>query len=44
MTVFVKQLLANAKVVIDLCPENILYCYSEYQDAFGEMELLVPGI
>ena len=43
-TTFVKQLLANANVMIDPPPENIIYFYSEYQDTFGEIELLVPGI
>ena len=30
--------------MIDLPPENIIYFYSEYQDTFGEIEVLVPGI
>ena len=43
-TTFVKQLLANAQIMIDPPPENIVYFYSEYQDTFGEIEVLVPGI
>ena len=43
-TTFVKQLLANASVMIEPPPENIIYFYSEYQDTFGEIEVLVPGI
>ena len=43
-TTFVKQLLANASVMIDKPPENIVYFYSKYQDTFGEIEVLVPGI
>ena len=42
-TTFVKQLLATANVMIDPPPENIVYFYSEYQDTFREIELLVPG-
>ena len=42
-TTFVKQLLANTQIMIDLPPENI-YFYFEYQDTFGEIEVLVPGI
>ena len=42
-TAFVKQLLANAQIMIDPPPEKI-YFYSEYQDTFGEIEVLVPGI
>ena len=30
--------------MIDPLPENIVYFYSEYQDTFGEIELLVPSI
>ena len=43
-TTFVKQLLANAQIMIDTPPENIVYFYSEYQDTFAQIELLVPGI
>ena len=43
-TTFVKQLLANAQIMIDPPPENIIYFYSEYQDTFGEIEVLVPCI
>ena len=43
-TTFVKHLLANVSVMIDPPPENIVYFYSEYQDTFGEIEVLVPGI
>ena len=43
-TTFVKQLLVNASVMIEQPPENIIYFYSEYQDTFGEIEVLVPGI
>ena len=30
--------------MIEPPPENIIYFYSEYQDTFGEIEFLVPGI
>ena len=30
--------------MIDKPPENIVYCYAEYQDTFGEIQNLVPGI
>ena len=43
-TTFVEQLLANAQIMIDPPPENIVYFYSEYQDTFGEIEVLVPRI
>ena len=43
-TTFVKQLLSNAQIMIDPPPENIIYFYSEYQDTFGEIEVLVPCI
>ena len=41
---FVKKLLGNVQVMIDLPPENIKYFYSEYQDTFAEIKSLVPGI
>ena len=40
----VKRLLSYANVLIDPTPENIIYFYAEYQDAFGEIQNLVPGI
>jgi type IV secretory pathway ATPase VirB11/archaellum biosynthesis ATPase len=43
-TTFVKRLLSYANVLIDQTPENIVYFYAEYQDAFGEIQNLVPGI
>jgi hypothetical protein len=43
-TTFVKRLLSYANVLIDPTPENIIYFYAEYQDAFGEIQNLVPGI
>jgi hypothetical protein len=43
-TAFVKRLLSYANVLIDPTPENIIYFYAEYQDAFGEIQNLVPGI
>ncbi len=30
--------------MIDSLPENIVYFYAEYQDAFGEIQTLVPQI
>ena len=30
--------------MIDNPPENIVYFYAEYQDTFGEIQNLVPGI
>ena len=30
--------------MIDPPPENIIYFFSVYQDTFGEIELIVPGI
>ena len=43
-TTFVKKLLSNAQVMIDLQPENIEYFYSDYQDTFAEIKSLVPNI
>ena len=43
-TTFVKQLLTNAQIMIDPPPENIVYFYSEYEDTFAQIDLLVPGI
>ena len=43
-TTFVKRLLSYANVLIDPTPENIIYFYAEYQDTFGEIQNLVPGI
>jgi hypothetical protein len=31
-------------VLIEPPPENIIYFYAEYQDTFGEIQHLVPGI
>ena len=39
-----KQLLANASVIINPPPENIIQFYSEYQNTFGEIEDFVSGI
>ena len=30
--------------MIDIPPQNIVYFYAEYQDTFGEIQNLVPGI
>ena len=43
-TTFVKKLLSYVEVMIDSPPENIVYFYAEYQDAFGEIQTLVPQI
>ena len=43
-TTFVKKLLSYVNVMIDNPPENIVYFYAEYQDTFGEIQNLVPGI
>jgi hypothetical protein len=43
-TTFVKKRLSYVNVMIDKPPENIVYCYAEYQDTFGEIQNLVPGI
>ena len=43
-TTFVKKLLSYVEVRIDSPPENIVYFYAEYQDAFGEIQTLVPQI
>jgi hypothetical protein len=43
-TTFVKRLLSYANVLIEPPPENITYFYAEYQDTFGEIQNLVPGI
>jgi aminopeptidase C len=40
----VKKLLSYVNVMIDNPPENIVYFYAEYQDTFGEIQNLVPGI
>jgi hypothetical protein len=41
-TIFVKKRYVN--VMIDKPPENIAYFYAKYQDTFGEIQNLVPGI
>jgi hypothetical protein len=43
-TTVVKRLLSYANVLIEPPPENIIYFYAEYQDTFGEIQNLVPGI
>ena len=43
-TTFVKQLLANAQIMLEPPPGNIIYFYSGYQDTFGEIEVLVLDI
>ena len=43
-TTFVKRLLSYANVLIEPPPENIIYFYAQYQDTFGEIQYLVPGI
>ena len=43
-TTFVKKLLGNVQVIIDLPPENIKYFYSEYQDTFAKIKSLIPKI
>ena len=43
-TTVVKRLLSYSNVLIDPTPENIVYFYAEYQEAFGEIQNLVPGI
>ena len=43
-TTFVKKLLSYVNVMIDNPPENTVYFYAEYQDTFGEIQNLVPGI
>ncbi len=39
-----QKLLSYVEVMIDSPPENIVYFYAEYQDAFGEIQTLVPQI
>ena len=36
--------MSYANALIDPTPENIVYFYAEYQDTFGEIQNLVPGI
>ena len=43
-TTFVKKLLTYVETMIDKPPENITYFYSEFQNAFGEIQTLVPQI
>ena len=43
-TTFVKNLLSYVNVMVDKSPENIVYFCAEYQDTFGEIKNLVPGI
>ena len=43
-TTFVKKLLTYVETIIDKPPENITYFYSEFQNAFGEIQTLVPQI
>ena len=37
-SMFIKRLLDNANVMMNPPPDRILYCYSEWQDMFGEMK------
>ena len=43
-TTFVKKLLTYFETMIDKPPENITYFYSEFQNAFGKIQTLVPQI
>ena len=36
--------MSYANVLIEPPPENIIYFYAQYQDTFGEIQYLVPGI
>ena len=43
-TTFVKKLLTYVDTMIDKPPENITYFYSEFQNAFGEIQTLASRI
>lgn len=43
-TSFVRQLLASGEDMIQNAPENIVWCYGEYQPQFAEMKTQIPNI
>ena len=43
-TSFVRRLLANKDKMFEPVPNEVLYCYSVYQDVFADMEREMPFI
>ena len=43
-TVWVKSLLQQAREVIHLPPERVVWCYSQWQPAYMELMVTVPNI
>ena len=43
-SVWVKSLLQQAQKAIHLPPERIVWCYSQWQPAYSELLMTIPGI
>ena len=43
-TVRVQSLLQQAQAVIDQAPERIIWCYSQWQNAYTQLLMMIPAI
>ena len=43
-TVWVQSLLQQAETVIDQSPERIMWCYSQWQNAYTQLLIMIPTI
>ena len=43
-TVWVQSLLQQAQTVIDQPPERIIWCYSQWQNAYTQLLMMIPTI
>ena len=43
-TVWVQSLLQQAQTVIDQAPERIIWCYSQWQNAYTQLLMMIPTI
>ena len=43
-TVWVRSLLQQAQTVIDKPPEKIMWCYSQWQNAYTQLLMMVPTV
>ena len=43
-TVWVQSLLQQAQAVIDQAPERIIWCYSQWQNAYTQLLMMIPTI
>lgn len=43
-TVWVQSLLQQAQTVIDQPPERIIWCYSQWQNAYTQLSMMIPTI